>query len=108
MSENRRQRNRKLRALRAELGLSQAEIAAELGISQGAYSDKELGKTAVTVPEAWRLMVLSGKGFEEIFPLEDIFLADDYKNLAVRRKDFTIRALEPHVFEVDMHKGGCQ
>lgn len=101
MTKSRRGRTRKLRALRAELDFSQAELAEVLGISQGAYSDKELGHTSVTVPEAWKLMILSGKAFEEIFPVEDIFLPEDYKKLVVKSENFTVRPVAPHVFEVD-------
>ena len=83
-----RTKHKGLLLLRTELGLTQQEFAKKIGISQAAYSAKETGKTPVTVPEAIRILQISGRRFE------DIFLTEGYKNLVVERKDFSAREVE--------------
>ena len=62
-----RTKHKGLLLLRTELGLTQQEFAKKIGISQAAYSAKETGKTPVTVPEAIRILQISGRRFEDIF-----------------------------------------
>lgn len=47
--------NKKLRTLRQQNGLSQENIAFELGISQKAYSDIENGKTELKLVVIYKL-----------------------------------------------------
>jgi len=97
-----RTKHKGLLLLRTELGLTQQEFAKKIGISQAAYSAKETGKTPVTVPEAIRILQISGRRFE------DVFLPEDYKNLVVEGKGFSVRPVveEGNVFEVEIRKEG--
>ena len=99
MDEIRTRKNMALLLLRTELDLTQQEFAEQIGISQGAYSLKELGRSVVTVPEAIRILEISGRKFE------DIFLPADYKKLVVKKGKTTVRPVEYEdggiYFEVD-------
>lgn len=57
----------KLRGLRAELGLTQEEIADKIGISKHSYNRKERGVRKFTLVEAKKLADLFGLSIEEIF-----------------------------------------
>jgi putative transcriptional regulator len=91
--------NRKLRkliALRAELGLTQAAMASLLGMSPTTYAAKEKGQSPFTVPEALKILRLFNVKFE------DIFLPSSYGSSVaeVRRIPGT-----EHGFEVDIKEG---
>ena len=68
----------KLRKLRLEKGLTQENVALELGITQKAYSDIENGKRDVTVGELKVLSRLYGRSVEEIMSGKKY----DYYNIA--------------------------
>lgn len=97
-----RTKHKGLLLLRTELGLTQQEFAKKIGISQAAYSAKETGKSPVTVPEAIRILQISGRRFE------DIFLTEGYKNLVVEGKGSSVRPVvgEGSVLEVEIRKEG--
>lgn len=104
MNEIRVNHKNALRLVRAKMGLTQQEFASKIGISQQAYSAKELGKTDVTVSEALRILEVTGEKFE------DIFLPEDYKNLVVESEGRKVRPV-PYdgggmYFEVDSLRKG--
>lgn len=57
----------KLKGKRAELGLSQQNMADELGISVGAYNLKERGKRDFRADEISKILQLFKCKFEDIF-----------------------------------------
>ena len=77
MKEIRTRKVESLLLLRTKMGLTQGEMANLLGISQATYSNKEAGRTPITVPEALKILEISGGKFE------DIFLPEDYEHLVV-------------------------
>ena len=89
-------RLRELVALRVKHGLTQVEMAKELGISPSTYSAREQGLTPFTVPEVLKILEMFGVKFE------DIFLPSGYGKsvVEVRRIPGT-----EHGFEVDIKEG---
>ena len=61
--------NKKLRKLRQEKGLSQENIACELGISQKAYSKIENGKTSLSHEKLLKISKILKKTPKEICPI---------------------------------------
>lgn len=57
----------KLRALRAEHGLTQAKMAKIIGISEPTYCQKEIGKREFTLKECKIISDYFGKPIEYIF-----------------------------------------
>ncbi len=57
----------KLRGKRAELGISQQQMALKLGISTGAYCLKENGKREFTCEEISTILNILQSKFEDIF-----------------------------------------
>lgn len=66
--------NRKLKALRAEYGIIQKEMARILDVSVQTYNRKELGIKDFTVPESKIIMKYFQKDFEYIFFLDNVDL----------------------------------
>jgi putative transcriptional regulator len=60
----------RLRVLRAERGWSQAELAERLEVSRQSVNAIETGKYDPSLPLAFRIAKLFGKGIEEIFQEE--------------------------------------
>ena len=58
---------RKLRCLRAKLGLNQDEFARFVDIPLSSYRKKESGKTKFTLDEAYRISKIANKSVEELF-----------------------------------------
>ncbi len=59
--------NNRLKALRAELGLSQQELAARLEVSRQSVNAIETGRYDPSLPLAFRIAKVFGKAIEEIF-----------------------------------------
>ena len=59
-----------LRALRAERGWSQAELAERLGVSRQSVNAIETGRFDPSLPLAFKLARLFGKAIEEVFAEE--------------------------------------
>jgi putative transcriptional regulator len=57
----------RLRVLRAELGWSQADLAAKLEVSRQSVNAIETGKYDPSLPLAFKIAKLFGKKIEEIF-----------------------------------------
>jgi putative transcriptional regulator len=57
----------RLRALRAERGWSQAELAARLGVSRQTVNAIETGKYDPSLPLAFKIAALFARGIEDIF-----------------------------------------
>lgn len=57
----------RLRALRAERGWSQADLAEKLEVSRQSVNAIETGKYDPSLPLAFRIARLFGMGIEEIF-----------------------------------------
>ena len=57
----------RLRVLRAERGWSQADLAEKLEVSRQSVNAIETGKYDPSLPLAFRIARLFGKGIEEIF-----------------------------------------
>jgi putative transcriptional regulator len=57
----------RLRVLRAERGWSQADLADRLEVSRQSVNAIETGKYDPSLPLAFRIARLFGKGIEEIF-----------------------------------------
>lgn len=57
----------KLKAERALLGLTQTDVAKQLGISLTSYASKERGEKEFTLSEIKKLLELFNKKFEELF-----------------------------------------
>jgi putative transcriptional regulator len=57
----------RLKGLRAERGWSQAELAEKLEVSRQSVNAIETGKYDPSLPLAFRIARLFGKGIEEIF-----------------------------------------
>ena len=57
----------KLRALRAEKGWSQADLAVKLEVSRQSVNAIETGKYDPSLPLAFRISKMFGQGIEEIF-----------------------------------------
>jgi putative transcriptional regulator len=62
--------NNRLRVLRAEQGLSQADLAARLEVSRQSVNAIETGRYDPSLPLAFRIAKLFGKQIEEIFQEE--------------------------------------
>jgi putative transcriptional regulator len=62
--------NNRLRELRAELGLSQADLAAKLEVSRQSVNAIETGRYDPSLPLAFKIAKLFGKQIEEIFQEE--------------------------------------
>lgn len=60
----------RLRVLRAERGWSQADLAEKLEVSRQSVNAIETGKYDPSLPLAFRIARLFGKGIEEIFEEE--------------------------------------
>ena len=58
---------RKLKALRAENDLTQAEMAEKLNMSEATYRSRENGKTEFTVSEINRIIKKFDVKYEDIF-----------------------------------------
>lgn len=65
--------NKKLAAIRRYHNVSQKEMAAELGISERSYSDKELGKYQFKANEMYAI----SKKFN--MTIEDIFFDENFE-----------------------------
>ena len=63
--------NNRLRVLRAELGLSQAQLAEGLGVSRQTINVIENGKYDPSLPLALKIGQLFGVPVEEIFFLDE-------------------------------------
>ena len=61
----------RLRVLRAERGWSQAELAEKLEVSRQSVNAIETGKYDPSLPLAFKIARLFGKGIEEIFEDKD-------------------------------------
>ena len=61
----------RLRVLRAEHNLSQADLAARLGVSRQTINAIETGRYLPSLPLALRIGQLFGEPVEDIFELED-------------------------------------
>ena len=61
----------RLRVLRAERGWSQADLAEKLEVSRQSVNAIETGKYDPSLPLAFRIARLFGKGIEEIFEDKD-------------------------------------
>lgn len=61
----------RLRVLRAERGWSQADLAEKLEVSRQSVNAIETGKYDPSLPLAFRIGRLFGKGIEEIFEDKD-------------------------------------
>lgn len=59
-----------LRALRAERGWSQADLAERLGVSRQSVNAIETGRFDPSLPLAFKLARLFGKAIEEVFAEE--------------------------------------
>jgi putative transcriptional regulator len=59
--------NNRLRAMRAELGWSQADLATKLEVSRQSVNAIETGKYDPSLPLAFKIARLFGKRIEEIF-----------------------------------------
>jgi len=59
--------NNRLRALRADKGWSQADLAEKLKVSRQSVNAIETGRYDPSLPLAFRLARLFGKAIEEIF-----------------------------------------
>jgi putative transcriptional regulator len=59
--------NNRLKALRAELGLSQQELAVRLEVSRQSVNAIETGRYDPSLPLAFRIAKVFGKAIEEIF-----------------------------------------
>lgn len=59
--------NRKLKAARVEIGLTQIELAEIIGMSASTYQKKEQGKTQFTIKEATKIAEVLKRKPEEIF-----------------------------------------
>lgn len=59
--------NRKLKAARAELGLTQMQLADLIEMPISTYQRKEKGKSEFTINEAIKIAVILNKKVEEIF-----------------------------------------
>lgn len=57
----------KLYELRKEAGLTQAQMAEKIGISETAYRSKELGQTDFKSTEMFNIAVLFGRNIGDIF-----------------------------------------
>lgn len=62
----------KLRGLRAEHGLTQADLADLIGVTRQTYSEKELGNQPFKADELFIISAYFDK------PIEDIFLSKKY------------------------------
>jgi len=62
----------RLRVLRAEHDLSQAELADKLGIARQTVNALEAGKYAPSLPLAFKISKLFAKPVEEIFDPESV------------------------------------
>jgi putative transcriptional regulator len=62
--------NNRLRVLRAELGLSQADLALKLEVSRQSVNAIETGRYDPSLPLAFKIAKLFGKQIEEIFQEE--------------------------------------
>lgn len=62
----------RLRALRAERGWTQADLAERLDVSRQAVNAVETGKFMPSLAFAWRASKAFGMGIEEIFDLPSI------------------------------------
>lgn len=58
--------SRSLKGIRFDLGLSQAEMADKLGISEGSYRNKELYRTGLTAKELIEISNLANVDPREI------------------------------------------
>lgn len=56
-----------LQQLRKEAGLTQAELAKELGISEVSYRQKEKGQRSFTQDEMFFLSIFFNKSIQDIF-----------------------------------------
>jgi putative transcriptional regulator len=59
--------NNRLKVLRAELGLSQQELAARLEVSRQSVNAIETGRYDPSLPLAFKIAKVFGKAIEEIF-----------------------------------------
>lgn len=67
--------SRELKAARVKRGMSQQSVAARIGASTASYSNKENGKTNMSVKEANEIARSLGLSREEIMA---IFLANNF------------------------------
>lgn len=57
----------RIKQLRESKGIKQKEIAAELGIDQSAYSNKERGRRSFTVEELLKLEIILDTTISEMY-----------------------------------------
>lgn len=70
----------KLRGLRAEHGLTQADLARMIGVTRQTYSEKEIGNQPFKAEELFIISAYFDK------PIEDIFLSKKYTECIQDRK----------------------
>lgn len=70
----------KLRGLRAEHDLTQADMADLIGVTRQTYSEKELGNQPFKAEEMFIISAYFDK------PIEDIFLSKKYTNRILNNK----------------------
>jgi len=73
----------RLRKLREDVGMTQASVAAELGLHRPAVSEMEAGRRGITAEELYRLATLYGVAVSEI--LSESVPADDAADLLALR-----------------------
>lgn len=70
----------KLRGLRGENGLTQANLAELIGVTRQTYSEKEIGNQPFKAEEMFIISAYFDK------PIEDIFLSKKYTNRILNNK----------------------
>jgi putative transcriptional regulator len=69
--------NNRLKALRAELGWSQQELAARLEVSRQSVNAIETGRYDPSLPLAFRIARVFGRPIEQIFEDGELSQADE-------------------------------
>ena len=64
-------KNLRLKAVRVQNAISQADMARQIGILQNTYSQKENGYYAFTHPEIIRILEILESTYEDIFIKEE-------------------------------------
>ena len=63
--------NRKLRAARVEIGLTQAQLAKLIDMPASTYQKKEQGQTEFTIKEAIKIAEILNKSIYDIFLMKN-------------------------------------